>query len=242
LPERPKDKTSAERRKEKHEQKLAEAKKLSRELSALYNKLKSKFTAIGKTGEIPDEGALRGFRKNLQYLSSGLRKLRRAGVEAPFGHGQVNQLTSKLNKWIAGEGVKGETTKGVKSKEPELDEIITRIKPGAAIYDPAIHNAIRMLREIAKDRIKDRQTTLVVDRAKKLMLEGKRSEAEIQAFVKNKLVLPILSSVFRGFLSKLESRNVELHQDVRNYVETCIKGGKSTRDFVSFLLEGYVDF
>jgi hypothetical protein len=238
LPERPKEKSSAELKKEKRQQKLAEAKNLAKELHRLYNKLRSKLSAIEKSGAIPEEGLLRGFRKNLQYLSSGLRKLRRAGVEASFGHGQVNTLTGKLNKWLAGGGAVEGAARAEEDKGRELDEILNRIRFGAAtIADPAIHDAILMLREIAKEKIMGKRTAMVAERAKRLLHQRKRSEAEIENFLKDRCVVPILSSVFRAFLSELESVNVELDEEVKNYIETCVKGGRSRKEFINLLLE-----
>jgi hypothetical protein len=237
--EKKKLKTSSEIKREQKEQKLAEAKRFANELNTLYNTLRGKFTGIEKSGAIPEEGVLRGFRKNLQYLSSGIRKLRITGVSTSFSSGQVNILSGKLTKWMSGEGVGGTAkAKQVRNRAQELDEILNRIKFGTpTVTDTAVHDAIRILREIAKDKIVNDQAKLVAQRARKLMYEKRKSEIDVENFIKDRFVVPVLSKVYRGFLSTLENYDVVLDEEVSNYIETCVKGGKSRKEFINLLLE-----
>ena len=90
------EKSSAQLRKEKKEKDAAEAKKLGKELARLLNIIKSKFVTIERSGQIPDEGELSSYRKKLQFIASGIRKIRRARLEAPFGQGPIKSKTLPL--------------------------------------------------------------------------------------------------------------------------------------------------
>jgi len=249
LPERPREKTSAEIKKEQKAARLAEGKRLANELDSLFGLVRGRFAGIEKTGVIPEEGVLRGLRKNVQYLSSGLRRLRDSGADASFSQSQLNVFSSKLNKLMSGEqpGAKAgggpragtaRTAGAATTTGPKLDELLQRVRRGSGgVSDPALQEIIILLKAIAKKKIMNEETLLVAERAKKLMHERKRSELEIDNFLKDKFVEPVLSAIFDAFLKKLEIANIVLPRDTINYIETCVKGGKSRKEFINLLLE-----
>ncbi len=239
------EKTSAELKREEKAQKMVEARKYAMELDRLFNQMRARFKLIEKSGEIPDDGLLRGYRKKLQDLISGINKLRRAGTAPSFSQGQVNVLSSMLKKWMYGDktaAAKQPEVKQKKNRSEELGEILRRIQYGSSVGDPALREAIRLLRDIARDKIMSGSATLVAKRASRLMAQQKKSEIEIENYIKDKFVVPILSKVFEGFVVVLEANNVQLDEDVRNYVETCLKGAKSRKEYINLLLERQTTF
>jgi len=242
------DKTSAEIRREQKEAKLAEGKRLANELDSLFNIVRGRIATFEKSGTMPEEGVVRGLRKNVQYLSSGLRRLRDSGADASFSPSQVNMFSAKLNKWMAGEGPgTGTGTKGgpktaagktTTTTGPKLDELLQRVRRGPGTpSDPALQEIVILLKAIAKKKIMNDETLLVASRARKLMHERRRSELEIENFLKDKFVEPVLSAIFDAFLKKLQDANIVLAKDTMNYIETCVKGGKSRKEFINLLLE-----
>lgn len=181
---------------------------------------------------------LRGHRKKLQDLSSGIAKLRRAGTAPTFNQGQVNILVGKLRRWMDGEVTKTKKTETKRSKSQELGEILRRVQSGSTTADPAIQEAVRLLREAARDKMMSGDAVMVAKRACRLMQQQKKSQVEMENYIKDKLVMPILDKVFKAFLVVLETTNVHLDEDVKNYVETCIKGAKSRKEFIHMLLSG----
>lgn len=239
LPEKPlKQKTSAQLRKEKKEKEAAEAKKLGRELNRLLNILKAKFVTIERTGQIPDDGELQSYRKKLQFIASGIRKIRRARFNAPFGQGPINILLSKITKWIAGEGGKTGTTSTAEGKGLALDDILDRIRHATSATEPAVQEIIKILRAAAKERIMSGGTLQVAKRARRLMLERRRNEADIEKYLNDKFIVPVLSSIIDNFMLEIGKAKIILNIDVKSYIETNVIGGKSRREFISLLMRG----
>lgn len=262
---RPTEMTSAELRKEKHEAKMKYAKKLINELRSQFSSIRNKFNYYDRTGNIPDEGILRGYRKKLQYLSGGLRKLQRIQVEPPFNRGAVNIQLARVRKWLDGEvtGKKKpgtdqapkadrqptipqtvDTTPKLNPEQCEplsLDEIMKRMKLGASsVSDPAVQEAVIILREIVMEHIINVKTVMVANRAKKLMGEEKRSEKEIENYLEYKIIAPVLSTVVGGFMSQLTSADVNLNEKVKRYIETCIDCGKTRSAYIHMLMRAQV--
>ena len=247
------DKTSAEIKREQKEARLTEGRRLANELDSLFAIVRGRFQNAEKTDTMPDEGVMRGLRKNIQYLSSGLRRLRDSGADASFSPSQLNMLTAKLNKWMAGEGPGAAARAGAKpgsaaatekrtqtttTTGPRIDELLQRVRRGSgAVSDPALQEIIMLLKAIAKKKLMKEETLLVATRARKLLSENKRTELEIENFLKDKFVEPMLTAIFGAFLKKLQEAHVVLPQDTMNYVETCVKGGKSRKEFVNLLLD-----
>lgn len=257
--------TSAELRKEKHEAKMKQAKKLVNELRNQFNSMKNKFHYYDRSGDIPEDGILRGYRKKLQYLTGRLRKLQRMQVEPPFHQGAVNIQLAKVNKWLAGEftgnkepdtepGNKADqqptipqtvdTTPKLNPEQSEplsLDEIMKRMKLGASsVSDPAVDEAIMILREIVMEHIFNVKTVMVANRAMKLMGDEKRSEKEIENYLEYKIIAPVLSTVVGGFMSQLTSADVNLNEKVKRYIETCIDCGETRSDYIHMLMRAQV--
>ncbi len=244
---------------------MKEAKKLIHELRTQFDSMKNKFLYCERSGDIPDEGILRGYRKKLQYLSGGLRKLQRIQVEPPFNQGAVNIQLAKVRKWLNGE-VTGKKKPGAdqaseSNQQPtttqtvdttpkpnpeqcellSLDEIMQRMKLGASsVSDPAVQEAVIILREIAMEHIINVKTVMVANRAKKLMGEEKRSEEEIENYLEEKIVAPVLSTVVGGFMSQLTEADVDLDEKVKNYIETCVDCGKTRSDYILMLMRAQV--
>ncbi len=229
-------KTTKELVKEKWEHDRAEAMKLAIGLNNTYNTLRSKISLISKTGEIPDESVLRGYRKKIQDLAGGLRKLLRYQVRAHFNQGNVNELNLKLRQILAGQ-VAGKD-KPQKNRAAELDEAVRRINPAtASLSDPALQDAVRMLRDIARERILGGSTAMVAARTKKLYEQRKLSECEMENMLKDRCVMPILSHIYDGFIARLENQNIYLDEDMKNYLESSVVGNKSRREYINLLLD-----
>jgi len=244
---------------------MNEAKKLINELRLQFSSIKNKFNYYDRSGDIPDEDILRGYRKKLQFLTGGLRKLQRLHVDPPFNQGAVNVQLGRVKKWLAGdvagkkkpgtdpapEAYRQPTTTQPAQANPKpnpeqcdilsLDEIMKRIKLGASsVSDPAVQEAVIILREIAMEHIINVKTVMVANRAQRLMGEEKRSEAEIENYIEDKIVAPVLSTVVGGFMSQLIDADVDLDEKVKNYIETCVDCGRTRSAYIHMLMRAQV--
>jgi len=119
-----------------------------------------------------------------------------------------------------------------------LDDILDRIRHATSATDPAVQEVIKILRAAAKERIMSGGTLLVAKRARRLMLERRRNEADIEKYLNDKFIVPILSSIIDNFMLEIGNEKIILNMDVKNYIETAVIGGKSRREFLGLLMQG----
>lgn len=209
---------------------------MCRQIKNNFGTIKVKMGAIEKGGVAPDEKVLLGHRKQLQFITSCIRKIQTGGLSPPVSMGKCNLLISKINKWVK-EGL-GETgqEQPKKNKVNELAMLLCKMRPGGyTLKDAGIRSAIQHVRDTAKERIMSRGTVKVAKRARKLSLQRKRTEAEVEDYIRDKLVVPILTTVFDNFIQELELAHIVINANDLNFIETSIKGGKAIRDYVNLL-------
>ena len=70
------------------------------------------------------------------------------------------------------------------------------------------------------------------------MLERRRNETDIEKYLNDKFIVPILSSIIDNFMLEIGKAQIILNIDVKNYIETSVIGGKSRREFLGLLMQG----